>query len=556
MQKNFFLKVLTLLRFTAIQEPHFVPEEAALAGMSWMSWGISRQLTAFLGVNMSRLFTVRLPLMAAAFLCAFLLAFSECQAIDFKVSGQWVVGFEYSNVMPRHNRHSANDYFGALQRFRVQLDAVASESLSGSVQVELGRIDWGKASTGGALGADGKIAKVRFAYLDWIVPETAIKVRMGLQTILLPGYLSQWGFGPIFGKEMAGITVHSPLYNSDNFNVDMTLFWARPYNDNAEEDKYRYIDNMDNFGLVLPFSGPNYKIQPYFMYSMIGKYSMTNVSAAQGDSGIVAPRGGLMPVLGGNHTYTWFADRYLHGLNKPYGDGIWAGLAGSVDILGDWRVAFEGAFGSVDMGTARHYKGFGDAKGRNFDVRREGWYAGAKVEYKLDWGVPGFLFWYGSGDDDNPYNGSERLPQYNTPWGVTSLGYGGGTFDEFTWKVLGHNPGGTIGMIAQIDKLSFINDLSHVLRFGYYIGTNSPKMPRKARMDYPTRADGPNAYLTTTDTAWELNLVTSYKIYENLTVNLDAAYVRLNLDDDTWRGKQDAHWKDNYRIGLAFAYNF
>ncbi len=111
-------------------------------------------------------------------------------------------------------------------------------------------------------------------------------------------------------------------------------------------------------------------------------------------------------------------------------------------------------------------------------------------------------------------------------------------------------------MIAQVDKLSFINDLSHVLRFGYCIGTNSPKMPRKANMGYPTRTDGPNAYLTTTDTAWELNLVTNYKIYENLTINLDAAYVRLNLDDDTWRGKQDAQWKDNYRIGLAFAYNF
>lgn len=496
--------------------------------------------------------------LCAGILFLLLLASSESWAVDFKVSGQWVVGFEYSNVQPRHARHTANDYFGALQRFRIQLDAVASESLSGSVQVEIGRIDWGKASQGGALGADGNLIKVRFAYLDWIIPETAVKVRMGIQNIMLPGVLSQWGLGPIFGKEVAGITVNAPLYSSDDFNLDMTFFWARPYNDNAPQEGERWNDNMDNFGLVLPFTGKNYKIQPFFMYSLMGKYSMTGIPPTNTtyDNGLVAPRGGLMPVLGDGHTYSWFANNYLRGLNKPWGDGIWAGLASTFDIADDWRLAIEGAFGSVNMGTVKKYKGFGDPNGRNFDVRREGWYAGAKLEYKLDWGVPGLLFWYGSGDDDNPYNGSERLPQYNTPWGVSSLGYGGGTFDELTWKVLGHNPGGSIGMIAQIDKLSFIEDLNHVLRFGYYIGTNSPKMPRKANMSYPTRADGPNAYLTTTDTAWELNFITNYKIYENLTASLDAAYVRLNLDDDTWRGKQDSQWKDNYRIGLSFAYNF
>lgn len=421
-------------------------------------------------------------------------------AIDFKISGQWAVGFEYSNVQPRHMRHSANDYFGAMQRFRVQLDAVASEQLSGSVQLELGRTEWGHAATGGALGSDGKNIKVRFAWLDWMIPQTDIKVRMGLQTIMLPGVLSQWGFSPIFGKEMAGITVSSPLYKGDDLRVDGTFFWARPYNDNSINPEHLWLDNMDVFGLVLPIVSNSFRIKPYVMYSLMGKYSMADINPPYGDNGVVAPRGGLMPVLGDSHTYTWFQNNYLNGLNKDWGNGFWFGIAADFDLTDSLNLALEGAYGSVDMGEVKNYTGFNDGQSKTFDVKREGWYVGAKLDYKYDWGVPGLLFWYGQGDDDNPYNGSERLPQYNTPWGVSSLGYGGGVWDEFTWKVLGHNPAGTIGMIAQIDKLSFIEKLNHTLRFGYYIGTNSPEMPRKANMTYPTRADGPNAYLTTTDT--------------------------------------------------------
>ena len=47
------------------------------------------------------------------------------------------------------------DTFDAEQRIRLQLDAVASEALSGTVYFEIGTQKWGQAATGGALGADG-----------------------------------------------------------------------------------------------------------------------------------------------------------------------------------------------------------------------------------------------------------------------------------------------------------------------------------------------------------------------------------------------------------------
>ena len=88
------------------------------------------------------------------------------QAVDFRVKGVWQMAFQYSNVTPKGV--DGADRFGALQRFRTQIDAVASENLSGSVTFEIGDVEWGKSASGGALGADGKIVELRYAYLDWV----------------------------------------------------------------------------------------------------------------------------------------------------------------------------------------------------------------------------------------------------------------------------------------------------------------------------------------------------------------------------------------------------
>jgi len=162
------------------------------------------------------------------------------------------------------------------------------------------------------------------------------------------------------------------------------------------------------------------------------------------------------------------------------------------------------------------------------------------------------------GDDGNPYNGSERLPQYNTPWAVSALGFGGGWTDIATWKVLGHNPGGLWGVVLHLKDISLMEDLKHTLRAGYYHGTNNSAMPKAANMaSYPSRIDGPFAYLTTSDDAWELNADTRYKVYENLELAVEAAYVRLNLDEGTW-GKKIVNEvdKDSYRVSIGLKYSF
>ena len=490
---------------------------------------------------------------AASLALAGLLCSTEAEAIDFKVSGMWQILTEVSNVTPRGVNGADN--FGALQRFRIQLDAVASESLSGTVQFELGRTEWGQASTGGALGTDGQIVEVRHAFIDWVVPNTQLKLRMGLQPLMLPGAVS--GFSAVFCHDMAGISATTPLYRSGDVSADLSFFWARPYNDNSStvftDRNTQHLDNMDVFALSLPVTWDKVKVNPWVMYALIGKYSLSGLSI-DNEPAIVAPRGGLMPVLGSNN-YASFQKPWLPGLDRAWGDGFWFGSTIEIEPVDDLKIFLEGSYGSVTMGEIRNYTGFGDT-GRDLDLRRAGWYAAARVNYAFDWGTLGVLGWYGSGDDDNPYNGSERLPQYNTPWMVSSLGFGGSPIDEAAWKVLGSNPGGLAAAIVELKDVSFVEDLKHTLRFCYYWGTNSPEMPEKANMSWPTRADGPMIYLTTKDTAWEVNLTTEYKIYENLSVNVDAAYVRVDADSDTWHGAEESQYKDNYRFSVLFTYSF
>ena len=77
--------------------------------------------------------------------------------------------------------------------------------------------------------------------------------------------------------------------------------------------------------------------------------------------------------------------------------------------------------------------------------------------------------WYSSGDDDNPYNGSERMPMFNSQWPVTPLGFGGCYTDLSPWKVLGHGGGcGLTGGVAYLKNVSFIDRLKHTLKVSHH----------------------------------------------------------------------------------------
>ena len=505
------------------------------------------------GIIMKKLMTLAL---AAAMMLG---AATGASAIDFKAKGQWIMSFDYGmhgnfgESKAKNNSGFKNeDEFEARQRVRLQLDAVASEALSGTVFFEIGDQVWGDNDNGGALGADGKVVELKRAYIDWMVPQTDLKVRMGIQGLALPSFTTN--ASQIFDDDVAAVSLNYQF----NENVGLTAFWARPYNDNygykynsTTSDNKNYMDNMDMFAVLLPLTFDGVKVTPWVMYAAMGP-GMFNDGGTKlnGNAWDRAASGMISGAFGYDNVDT-------------YGNAFWAGVTGEVTYWDPFRIAWD-----VNYGSAAY---------ENEKMNREGWLASLLLEYKLDWGTPGLYGWYGSGDDSNPRNGSERMPvvSANGNNGFSNFAFNGNPYIARE-GVLGTNMTGTWGIGARLKDVSFLEDLKHTLRVNFMGGTNAPKMAKYIRdygnpyakhgvsdvAQYATAYDP--MYLTTDDTALEIGLTNTYKMYDNFTVMLDVAYLALWLDDSrsTWGKNPMKGYNggdgvyDAWNVNLSFVYSF
>ena len=490
-------------------------------------------------------------------------ATSGAQAIDFKASGEWLMGLAAGDASlvqkDDDGKHTdTNDVFGAGQRVRLQLDAVASEALSGTVFFEIGDQLWGNGESGAAMGADGQVVKVKNAYLDWVVPNTDLQIRMGIQAIAMPDAA---GGSAVMDGDVAGI-VASYKFND---NVALTATWMRPFNDNYAADendpkrRVNFLDNIDLFALSLPLSFDGVEVTPWVMYGIQGRnarYNLHGWEQADGD---------FAQTLGNTYAgFNW--DGRFGSTSKGYGSMFWAGLPIKVTALDPWNIEFDVNYGYVEkMGRINVLNG---ETGRTVraSTGREGWAVKALVEYKMDWGTPGIFGWYASGDDGNIKNGSERLPSLNGNAGFTSFM---GTADA-DWSGRGNlyektlTIDGTWGIGVQVADMSFVENLNHTFRVAYWGGTNSPSMvkymnsPRAFDMDGDAcSTEGP--YLTTNDGLLEFNLTNVWQVYENLTASLELGYIVNMIDKNTWdRSFFDSSFskQDAWKASLVLAYTF
>lgn len=509
-------------------------------------------------------------------------------AIDFQVKGSWQFAFDYidgGNFMGKYrdghktvgNQWAAvrqqRDNFEAIQRLHLQLHARASENLSGVVFFEIGETRWGLASQGGALGSDGKIVKVKQAYIDWAIPDSGIKIRMGLQGFALPSFAVAT---PVLQDDVAAITANWKMTD----NVSLTAFWLRLLNDNYVDENNAshngFLDNFDLFGLTIPFNFDGLQITPWGMGGAMGPntlpHPMTQRPGRDGSFNYVLNSVGApitdQPIDGRELRDGLYPAAFTTGrargkvFSDEYSSMWWAGLTGKWTGLDPFRLSFDFTYGSVDHNRAY--------------LRRQGWYGMLVAEYAFDWGVPGLYGWYFSGDDDDPHNGSERMPYLATTNNVanslSTFGFRGNPIMGGGKGEINVNPTGTWGIGARIRELSFIEKLSHTVLVNFYSGSNSPAMakyitgaksPDNGRTLYRNNSDFNSfgTYLTTLDTGLEVNVDTKYKMYDNLTLYLELGYIHLWLDKGTW-GKFEnlagntLNQKDAWKASLNFVYNF
>ena len=136
--------------------------------------------------------------------------------------------------------------------------------------------------------------------------------------------------------------------------------------------------------------------------------------------------------------------------------------------------------------------------------------------------------------------------------------------------ILGYSMAGTWGVGARLKDMSFLENLKHTLRVNLIGGTNNPTMAKRMSNSWGGGNIAANSnsigmdplYMTTQDYAMEVGLTNTYKMYDNFTIMLDAAYLATWLDQSksVWgnskmNGKSD-EVRDPWNVNVSFVYSF
>ena len=476
-------------------------------------------------------------------------AVSFADGIDVKATGQWdfAFGWAVNNAFHKNvNRKSdrSNDDFIARHRVRTQINFISSESLQGVLMFEIGNLDWGRGGSsgrgsGGALDADGVNVETKRAYLDWIIPNTEIAVRMGIQGVKLPS--TPMG-SPMWDADVAGVVVSSPITDW----LSVTALWLRPFDSYYNDTEYRsgtsrhLDDEVDLFGLLLPMKGDGWAFTPWGIWGSVGSAS-------------------------GFYDYL-FAGTNTNSVDSQNSRATawWGGAHLQLSILDPLIFNIEGIYGRLNQNNLHGLASVGGGSVGNWGTK--GWFLGATLDYKLDWATPGIFGWYASGDKEGDVEDGwlGRLPAPGTDgssFKPTSFGFGGSFCTGIaTYGQVGSTGTGHWGIGLQLKDFSFVEDLSHTIRVAYVRGTNDDDVIRRfGNINRGFMRNSLDAmYLTKKDSVLEVNFDHKYKIYENLTMAVELGWLRLNSDEDVWRHTRnnDKEKSSAWKAQVMFKYTF
>ena len=415
---------------------------------------------------------------------------APAKALDVNVDGSWRLSFSTAST-----GFKGDNKTDARQRLRLGVNVAASENLSGYFQFQIGKDRWGTtANTHGnhvdAIGGyDTNQITLRQSYIDWTVPATAAKVRMGRFALGLPAdavssnavISGDWG-----NKE--GVVVTAPV--TDNFGL--TAMWTRLSADGNTVDKSNFSD-MFAVTANLKFAGVSGAV--YGAYATFDDNDTFNVTKGAGS--------------GTN-------------FDVSAGDAYWVGFTSTISAFDPFKLALSAAYGNFDADAAA---------GQD----TAGWNVQAKASYKLGFGTPVLAAWYFSGMDDDKDGVMPSVGGYFTPtrtYHDAAKGLNGGIANGL--------PCGNWGVQAGIEGMSFLSGLSHDFLVTYMQGTNDEDVVKD------------NWELSEEDSLVSFDLVNSYKIYKNLSAHLEFSYIisdfdgkntKATLTEDDWRAELTFQYK-------------
>jgi hypothetical protein len=416
---------------------------------------------------------------------------SSAFATDLKVRGNLdIYGMWSANLNDFDSDSSDPDHYTTTQRMRVYFDYIANENLKAVLGFEIDT-DWGvgDADWGTDLNTGDELV-----YMKFQLPDTKIGVTAGLQPILLPGIFGN----PMFFDDAPAFVVSSPINDVFGLTVGYTrgIDGSTSFDGSGDDG-----DDMDMVFVVAPVKADGFSLTPYAGYVMIGE----NVSFAGHQSLSTAARASL---TGNGEADVWY-------------------MGGNAKVT---------MFDPITLQMDLIY-----GEGENDDYETKGFYAAAAASYQFDALTATLFGTYASGADDDadednflpalaqcwmlsPYLGGSRA--FST--GYSNKGYatgaaGVGADGTGLW---------TAGLI--LDKISFVDSLSHKLMIVYGKGTSDEDAGKGFDEE---------------DSIFEMYLVNKYAIYENLSAINEIGYA--TLDGDGWDDSDSS-----YFMSFGFQYKF
>lgn len=446
-------------------------------------------------------------------------ASAPASAVDVKMDGYY--NFQFTRGAGVDFAKDSADFDRARQLVRLGMTTSVSENLSGYFQID-SKWSWGNNTDTEGVGGtafNGAAVDVRMyqAYVDWMIPQTTVKVRMGRQKLTLPALANGKNPGIWHKDPVDGISISSPVTDW----LSLTAWWGR-YNRTAG---YRTaaIDvtgaKNDVFAVIADLAFDGFKFSPFVAYASYGE-TQPSLKVNNNDSDL---------------------NKLVDAKQGP-ANAYWLGFTGSMTLFDPFVAKLGFMYGDKD---------FSDNRGDN-SASQHGWVVDTNLTYKTAYVTPGLMAWYGSGDTSGvDYAYQNYMPSQGGRF-KGSYGFFNGSGLEDNELQNGQNMQGSWGIRLGADNISFLQDLSHSVAVVYARGTNAQ----------PNAEFGiaPHRYMTSKDSIVEFDFGTTYQIYKNFAAYLECAYVLENFetnDKGTGHfGSRADSYDDAWKVALQFSYRF
>jgi hypothetical protein len=459
------------------------------------------------------------------------------------------------------NKKAKAENFEIWERFRLRADFVANEAVKFRLGLKV-EDTWGHGTFTAA--NPSAAVQVYLAYLQFKWPGSDVEITAGLQPVSLP-HSSMFNASPVFSDQMAAMIITAPII-PDTLSV-MTGFGriienssdfvsTSNYSNSSAStttDGNNNAQNLDAYFLAVPITVDGFKVTPWGTVAVAGRDTLYNwKDTTDGATGV-----------GDSFANTLTAPMTMVGGPKAHGTGwknyqnayYWVGGAFEVTALDPIRFYADVIYGAGAMSDRK-------------SSQRSGWFADFGVEYTgLDVVTPQVFAWWSTGEDKSVNNGSERMPYMRSAWGPgSSFLFDGGQELNHGGANMFVSPMGNMGIGGSLDKISFIEKLTHRLTFTYVRGTNSATGIRRALVNGCNNlADGYGAYFSMgRDLTWDesliaLNFDTKYQIYENLAAVVETGWAHGTFQRNVWRSDSNGTYHrpdDAWKVAFGLTYKF